>query len=319
MLQRCARILPRTVCVGLLAGAFLLLPAAALAQGFEGVVRQRSLELQGEVIWQVLDQLGGQEDDDYDESEEEWTEEDEQRYMREMVDKLLALSLDDVLATLRPEDAELGYSTFDESTFYLKGSMLRAESGGDDGGFGYFLVNAKETAVTLVNPGEKYYVKWTREDMDGLLADMGLDPSATEPAAERRQAPRIQSMGTAREINGVRAEAYRVEEDEAVTIGWVTDEYGELRASLKSIVERLEAMNTEDDDSDSEADDLLWEKGVPVLIQTVGWGEGLSGPSVSSYEVQETISVERKSLSADLFKVPADYSEKSLAELYGQG
>jgi hypothetical protein len=99
----------------------------------------------------------------------------------------------------------------------------------------------------------------------------------------------------------------------------VTDEYRELRVSMKKIADRLDEMNTEDD-SDSAAEDLLWEKGVPVLIQTVSWGAGdLGGPGVNSYEVSEIVSVERKSLSADLFKVPADFTEKTLAELYGQG
>ena len=318
MLQRRARISPRTLCVGLLAGAFLLLPAAALAQGFEGVVKQRTLELEGEAIWRVFDQLGGQEDEEYDESDEEWTEEDERRQLQEQVDKLLALPLDELLAMVRPEDAELGYSTFNESTFYMKGPMLRVEMGGETGGFGYFLVNANETAVTLVNPGEKYYVKWSPDDMDAMLADMGLDPNAMEAAAEPSEAPRIRSLGTTREINGVRAEAYRVEEEGAVTIGWVTGEYGELRASMKKIAERLEKMSPEDE-SDSAAEDLLWEKGVPVLIQTVDWSDGLGGLSVGGYEVTEVVSVERKSLAADVFKVPAGYTEKSLAELYGQG
>jgi hypothetical protein len=320
MLMRRAGTLPRTGYVGLLAGAFLLLPAALLAQGFEGVVKQRTFELSGETLNPLFDAVQGQEEEEYDESddEEEATEEDARRELMDLIDKLLALPLDQVRAMIPSQGDNFGMSTASEITMYLKGSKVRAEMGGEAGGFGYFLMDAKKTAFTLVNPGDKFYVEWTPEAMNQALEGMGLDPDAGEPAAERPERARIRSLGVTKEINGVRAEAYRVEDDGVVIVGWVTDEYTALRGSLEKLAERMDAMGS-DEESDSGAEDLLWEKGVPVLIQKVGWGEDWGMLGVNSYDVTEIVSVEQKSLSGDLFKVPAGYTQKTLAELYGQG
>jgi hypothetical protein len=317
MLKRRAGISPRTGYVGLLAGAFLLLPAALLAQGFEGVVEQRSFELQGEALNPLLDAVEGDEEYEYDETAEEPTEEDELRDFMALVDKLLALPLDQVRAVV-PSDDAVGTSSSDAMTLYLKGTKVRAEIGGL-GGFGYFLMSAEKTGFTLVNPQQKFYVEYTPEAMDEALREMGLDPSDSGPTAEKpEKQARIRSLGVTKEINGVRADAYRVEGDGVVIVGWVTDEYGDLRRTMEKLVEQLQRMSPEDE-SDADAEDLLWEKGVPVLVQKIEWSKSWDMFGVDSYEVTEVVSVERKSLSGDLFKVPAGYTKKTLAELYGQG
>jgi hypothetical protein len=297
----------------LLAGAFLLVPAVVLGQSFEGIVTQRTVEIKDDPLYRLMFRLQPRDQEmDYD-PEKEWTVEDDLRELEKDAERLMALSVDEIRGAVEPQDEQLGDANVSETRMLLKGSMVRMEPGGP----AYFLLNLGTGETTIVNTYGKYYIKWSAEELERMAGESNLGAGDEDAGAGEAKPARIEPVGATKEINGLRAEAFRVRTENTITMGWVTDEHGDLRASFEKVADRFGLQGSEDEPG-SDAEDLLWEKGVPVLIKTFSLDVGDDEARARAYEVSEIVSIERKSLPADLFKVPAGYTRKTVEELYGQ-
>lgn len=86
--------------------------------------------------------------------------------------------------------------------------------------------------------------------------------------------------------------------------------------TLVKAIQKPSDMWGEASDSNQEADpdDLLSVHGFPMLVQTLEVADGELG----NYEIQETVSVERKTMPAGLFAVPAGYHKVTLEQLFAE-
>lgn len=294
----------------LLAATWLLLPSASHAQSFEGVIKQRTITLEAGALEELLYALVEEGEDEFDENAEEWTDEDEAKYMRAMAQKILAIPFEELLALAHSGDAEL-----EDMTLSIKGEKIRVDTQDDESPFDYFIMDSKTATFFMVSDAQKFYVSWSAEAMKEAMAGMGIDPDVMEKASgEPAERPEVRALGKTQTINGMQCAEYGVEHDGDFIIGWVSGEHPGLHEAFKVFAERTEGMFGEDE-SDVDVEGLLWEKGLPVRIQSLRGGlHGFGG-----YEIQDLLSVERKRLSDDIFQVPAGYAEKSLKDLWGQG
>ena len=282
----------------LLAMTWLLLPSATQAQDFEGVIEQRTISLDNDALAELMSDF------------EETDIEDEAKYMRWMAEQILAIPVDEL--------TQSGAAELEEMTLYVKGEKIRTDIQGDEMPFDYMIMDSKSGTMLMVSEAGKFYVEWSAEAMQELMGGMGVDQDMMEKASGKPAGrPEIRALGKTEDVNGVQCEAYMIEHEGRFTVGWISKEHQDLHESFKAYAEKMESMYGEDEKGSS---DLLWEKGLPVRIQTLygGYHGGYYG-GFDSYEIEDMVSVERKSISSDLFEVPAGYSEKSMQELWQGG
>lgn len=300
----------------LLAAVFALAPPAA-AQGFEGIIRQRTIMVDSDALNEILftledEEMDEEEFDEEDELDEEEYEEYEQRYMRAMMDRILELSVDELLSMARSGlDIEV-----EETTMSVKGAKIRA----DVGAFGYFIMDADEETLWMVSPERSAFVKWTQVDMEAaerrvqeMMASMGLDPEDMERGGPEPSGPAtLEPLSRTARINGFDATGYRAESRNAVTVGWVAKDVHGVGRTFKALTESMEALSGDDEDASGSMETLFWEKGLPVRTQAVSTVFG----SLSHYEVTDFLSIEPTSVSDELFKIPAGFREVSMEDLF---
>ncbi len=300
----------KAVLAGAVSLAVWLAPSAILAQDFEGVIQERTISIEDMALDDLVNQLMEEmyADQEMDE-EEEWTEEAEIEEMRKVAAQIFSIPMDRLMDMARSGDAELM-----DMTLYIKGSKMRADVKQEGSPFSYMISDVNSGVVLMVSEPGRYYVKWSADEMKEQMKAMGIDPSETGEE-EAGEGPRLREVGETMDINGMRCTAYEVLQDGELTRAWVTTEHKGLQKTISSLSKSLAKIFGEGEDSGSSADELFWEKGMPVRTQQV-YGGMMMG--FSRYEVQDIISVESKSLSNDIFEVPAAYTEKTLQELWGR-
>jgi len=271
----------------LLAALFLglALPTSSWAQGFEGTIKTRQITVSEDALLEIL----------YGEEE-----------MREETsldaEKVFAIPLERILSLASSLDDEIDVS---EVTFSIKGTKMRME--GDEEMPGYALLDFGAGTFQLVQPSEKIYIEWTKEEFEQFQAMMPEMEEETGPSAQ------VRPLGQTKQINGMRCSAYEIKLEEATTVAWVTEELRDLVTAFREFETRMQGMGMfDEEDEGTETFFLVADYGFPVLEQTLTTYGMFGGVD---YEVQEVVAVERKPLSASQFTVPSDYERRSFMDM----
>jgi len=291
----------RSLIPGLLLAA-LLAPAGLRAQAFEGTVRQRTITLHDAAVERLL--YG---DDEEPTEENVPDDESEEAYLRRLALRAFAVPMERLLLIAREEDGEV-----EEVTISVKGDRIRSDFANPEGGSGFVMVDLANGVVTMVNADGRYYVQWTREELDAQLEAMGLPPDD----GDREPGPALtaRALGRSLTVAGSRCTGVEIElPGEGLVWGWVAEDQPALRQAVRSLGERAGAMlGGDEEDGGPDADDLLIEHGFPMRVQRF---TGAAGFPV--YEVEEVLSVERGPVAASLFEIPAGFAKKTLKEVWG--
>ncbi len=273
---------PRTFTAAALAAA-LALPGLTWAQGFEGTIETHAATLDEAALRYLLGPAG--EGDEFDAS------------------GIFDLSIVQIIQAA----PELGEIEVERLTYHFKGTMMRVDGGLDEEMPGYAILDFGAGSFSLVNPAEQMVLEMTREDFEQMKEMMTEDEEA-----QPRARPQVRPLGRAKEINGMRAVAFEIKSEEQTTIAWVTKDLSDLVEVFLELESRMKSMGMfEEDDEDTETFMLLAEHGFPVVEQTLTkypWGE-------FAYEISAVISVERKSLSNDMFAIPEGFERHSILEM----
>lgn len=264
----------------------LALPGRSWAQGFEGTITTRQITVSEDALLEIL--YGDEE------MEEEASLDPEQ---------VFAIPLERILSFAGSLGEEVEVS---EVTFSIKGTQMRME--GDEEMPGYALLDFGAGTFQLVQPSEKIYIEWTKEEFEELQAMMPeMEEAETSPSAQ------VRPLGETKQINGMSCSAYEVKLQDATTVAWVTEELRDLVTAFREFETRMQGMGMfDEEDEGTETFFLVAEHGFPVLEQTLTMYGMFGGVE---YDVQEVVAVERESLSASLFTVPSDYERKSFMDM----
>jgi hypothetical protein len=256
----------------LLALLAVMLPAAAFAQQFEGVIKQRTISVERYAL----------EDKGFDMSE-----------------AIFDVPTERILA-LREELEANGMMRVEEASVYIKGSMIRSDMETEEGP-AYATMDLEKGIIRMFQPAEKMYIEFTKEDMErmkSMMPDMGGVSERPEP----------RETGLTKSINGMSCAAYDIETDEGMTRVWVSKDNAQLTKAFAGLMESVDAMTMEEDEMDPSA--LVAKYGFPVMMLRLGY---------DMYDIEETLSVDRQSVSDDLFIPPADYKKMTMADMMRGG
>lgn len=197
---------------------------------------------------------------------------------------------------LREELEADGAMTLVETKTYIKGNLIRTDMETEEGP-AYVTMDLVQGIIRMFQPTEKMYIEWTKEDMERMnvmVPDIEGDSEQAEP----------RETGLSKSISGMTCVAYDIETDEGTTRVWVSKDNVELATAFAALTEAVDAMAMEEDETDESL--LVAEYGFPVLIQRLGY---------DMYEIEQTLSVDRQSVSDDLFTTPAGYTKMTLADM----
>lgn len=301
-----------------LAFSLLAWPLGAAGQSFEGVLKERVMEFDEYALFE-LTQAGADDEPDFD-TEAAW--------FRYTAKRLFEVPLDRL--------AESGEGDVQEITLYIKGSKIRYGSTEGEGG-SYMMMDLETMTSWIVMPGERSYVEISAEESEAaaqdaarraeeMMAEMGIDPEALAEQAAQYEGeygedemesgvsfkPKVESLGQAEEVNGMRAAPQMAEAGTEIGIGWCAEDVTGMRRAMERLAAQMD-MEEEADLGGPSVQDLLCESELPVRTQVLRLDEMGGG---LRYSVNEILSVERTAVSADMFEIPADYTKRSLADLW---
>jgi hypothetical protein len=270
-----------------IAVAVLALPCTVGAQGFEGVIRTRTISVQAT----ALERLGAT---------------TPEQVFALPIERILALKSRPAEDTL--EDAVVEVTVHDEAVLSIKGTMIRtAMKGGTDAPdtTWSWILDLERGTWLVLQPSRRRYAEIASDDEPA-----GRQPKATRAAPANRARP----LGDTRTIAGVRAAGYEVRSEFEIARGWMATQQD--LAGIVRAFQKLASMWEEpaDPDEEPDAEDLLLAHGFPMLRQTLEVQEGQPG----AYEIEETVEVERRAMPAGLFVVPTGYRKVSLEELFAE-
>ncbi len=292
----------------------LALPHVLSGQAFEGVVKQRTIEVDENGLYDLL----------YGEADEEPEFESEEEWLRYSLDKLAAIPVER-LASGNVDGADV-----ETITTYVKGGKVRSEVTGS-AGQGYVIYDVASGTTWMVNPADRSYIRYTLEEVEAAtkeaqkqaeeaLAKMGIDMEEIEQRAEEMDAQEmdeemevgvtVTSLGKTQEINGILASGYEAHTDEGMAVGWCAQDDQGIMETMKELMQ-LSGFEEDEDDSGPSMDELLCKDRLPVLVQTFTPG----GFGVS-FSVEEILSIERTGVSDEQFVIPEGYTEKSLRDMW---
>lgn len=247
-----------------------VMPAGSQAQ-FEGVVKQRTISLDRSAL----------EDKGFEVSE-----------------SMFDVPTERILA-LRDELEGDGAMHVEEIAVYMKGRMVRSDMETDEGPM-YAMMDLEQGIMRMVQPSQSRYIEITKQDMErmkSMMPDMGGASSLQ---------PEPRETGLSKSINGMSCVAYDIDKDEGTTRVWVSKDNAQLVEAFSGLMEGVNAMAMDEDETDESA--LVAKYGFPVLTLRLGH---------DTYEIEETLSVDSQSVSDELFAVPAGYSKMTMADMMG--
>jgi hypothetical protein len=212
---------------------------------------------------------------------------------------LFDVPLERILA-LREDLETSGRMTVEETQTYIKGNVIRTDMETEEGP-AYVTMDLEQGIIRMFQPEEKMYIEWTKADMErmkAMMPDMGGGTEEPEP----------RETGQSRTINGMRCVEYAVETDDATTRVWVSRDNAQLVTAFAALLEGIEAMGMGEDETDASA--LVAKYGFPVLVLQLG---------NDTYEIEETLSVDRQSVSDDLFTPPAGFTKMTMGDMMRGG
>ena len=100
-------------------------------------------------------------------------------------------------------------------------------------------------------------------------------------------------------------------------MGWCAEDASGLQSTMEKLMAMVGALDDEEeeDGSDVALEDLLCERRIPIRIQSFFPSRGMAG----MYGIEEILTVEKTPVSDDTVEVPAGFTKKSVAELWGIG
>ncbi len=294
------------------AAALLAVPMPALGQALEGVIRQRTLDLEEDALYGLI----------YAESENEPDFETEADWLRFVAGKLLPIPIDDLTGG---QESDL--------TVHIRGTMLRYE---DASTGGYVITDLSTMTTRMVDPSTRSYVEVSAEDAQAaadeaarqaeeMMARMGVDPEEV-PTGDMddeygdeeggvRFTPRVRAVGRTEQVNGHTAEVFEAEAGSEIGMGWCAEDPTGMRAAMEHVADQVVDFAQDEDALEDEGpllEDLLCQEGIPVrtkILRMGSWGG-------FAYSVTEILSMERTSVSPDIFEIPAGYTKKAIEDLW---
>jgi hypothetical protein len=264
-------------------------PLPAGAQSFEGKIRMRTISVDAVSLLELV--YGAEEAEAAAEAPEL------------SADQVFDIPTDRIVAMAEAEEGAVSVS---EMNFYLTGDRIRVdgEAGLETGGF--MLIDFATGAMRMVMPEERIYLEITAEDMERMRA---------EGAGEEQGAgsPQVRALGMTREISGMRCAAYEVRYEDELARVWVAAELRDVANAFNAFVERMRlfGMAEGEEEAGLEVFEAIKQHGFPAMVQTLRGDPAYP----DSYEIEDVLSVERGSLPASLFEIPASYEKKSLEDL----
>lgn len=308
----------------------LLSPATLEAQSFEGIVRQRTVEIGEDALADVL----------YPEDVEEPEFDTEEEWLAWTANRVFAIQVQDFVSD--------GSAELVETTVWIKRDRFRAALG--DGSDMYMIYEGNTAEMIMVNPVERWYVRMSQEAIDevteaameeaeAMAAEMGIDLEemqrmAAEMAADMEEdmemggdmegmhaAPaQIRDLGDTRTIAGIRAVGREVVTSGEVVRAWCATENPPFADALEKMIEQMGFDEDEEDEymglGGPAGEDLACEDRIPLLVQTFSMYDGFGG---ASYSIEEMISIEPSSVDDEKFEIPDGFEERDLSALWGIG
>ena len=283
--------------VMLLLGCGLVSPAVGWADSFEGTLKFRTITV-------PVDQLKGLTGGSTD------------------ADKIYAIPMDKVMAApgVKPR----------ETTIQVKGSKVRADTGGREPG-GYVIMDVDQGTSWMIMPAQKKYIEWTKSDLKALTDKMATmqkqmqERMASMPPEQRKQMeammkslpnmagndaakPQVHALGKTETINGMQTKAYEVRIGDESAVGWVTQDQKDLQHTFKNLREGQEKIMSRNRGQDIQS--ALADTGLPVRVQKVDHDD---------YHVEELVDVQRTSMNADLFSIPPGFEKTTPQQMMPHG
>ena len=209
------------------------MPSLAVAQQFEGVVKQRTISVEKYAL----------EDKGFDMSE-----------------AIFDIPTERILA-LREELEGDGVMTIQQGDVDIKGSMIRMDTETDEGSM-YVTMDLEKGIMRMVQPDQRMYIEMTKQDiekMKSMVPDMGSTSQQSEPRA----------TGLTKSINGMNCTAFDIDTEEGMNRIWVSKDNPQLVKAFSGLMESVSAMSMEEDETDVSA--LVAKHGFPVLMLRVGY------------------------------------------------
>lgn len=277
-----------------LLGAGLMLTAPAMALGFEGTLKLRTVSVARDQLGKVT---GGKAPD---------------------AAQTLAIMPDTLL---KAKDAG---TQMRESTVYVSGTKVRMDTPLEPGKDGYAIIDTDKNTTWFVVPGEKRYIEWSEADAKAMgekLAQMEKMMKERMGSLPPEQRAQVEAMlksikgaegadarakvtaaptGKTQTVNGMQAAGFEVKSGDETMVGWVTQEYPDLGKLLRTVQERMEKMTPPSMRGRQSARTSLTEKGFPVMVQTL---------DPDHYRVEEVVTVDKNPVSAALFVVPQEFAK----------
>ena len=292
-------------------------PVALTGQSFEGVIRQRTIEVGENELVELMDDLYAPDQDEPDfDSEEEWIAYVASRLFDVPIERFVADRLGEVT----------------EVTTWVKGNRFRSDISAVSE-LGYTILDGESGEMFMVNPDERWYVRMSKEEMDAMVedamrqmaAEMGIDLEEMRRMTEEMEmemdmgaAPsRIRDLGETRQVAGMRGAGREAVSSEEAVRAWCAVQNPDFADALATFAEQ---MGFDEDDMEDEGgpalEDLACEDKLPLLVQTYMPYGGMGG---GSYSIDEYVSFEETSVDDDVFEIPDGYEEKSMSDLWGVG
>jgi len=277
-----------------LLAAALVLSAPAAVRAFEGTLKLRTIAVDRADLAKVN---GGKPPD---------------------VDQTLAITAQQLI------DAKDAGAQVRESTVYVTDKKVRMDAPLEKGKSGYAIIDTEKNTTWFVVPDEKRYIEWSEADAAAMSQKMAQvekmmrERMESMPPDQRAQVEAmlkkmkaagedgaassvdIKPTGKSQKVNGMQATAFEVTEGGETMVGWVTQEQPDLAKVLRKVQDRMQKMTPPSMRGRQTARTALNDKGFPIMVQTL---------DPEHYRVEEVVTVEKKSVPADLFTLPQDFTK----------
>ena len=207
--------------------------------------------------------------------------------------KVFALPTDRLLSLAQDPDSGVEVKA---TTVLVSGSKVHVAVGTDN----YVITDVTQNTFWLVLPAQKTYAEWHRPDpnVSGGAADAAQ--KSNPGTASALPTPSVRALGKTQTINGMQASAYEVHAGDATTIAWMTQTQPELASTFKAFQQQQQKVV--EAGTHAQVVTLLGGYGLPVRTQTI---------DRDGYRLEELTQIERKSLPANLFTLPAGFTKEN--------
>jgi len=296
------RIYTIVVFLGVL-GIGWVLPSLVEAQKFEGIIETRTLTFD----WSSLDlpEL------------REWQPTELEQEVGAPVRWLFGKSIGEIKAL-----AEEAPEAWEEqrTTLYIKGESFRFDvevSGGKTS----TIFRPDKEVIWNIMWAQKSYLEISQRDMREMMKGLrelsermakqfgeALPEEAREPAKPKIK---VRRTGEKKTINGFPCEAFWVQVGDEISEIWMTKKYGQLKKAFEKVMQTMQKAFPQVGPAGEEEKEP-WElikdyEGIPILEKKI---------SGTTLEIEEVLRIEKKSVSSDIFEVPAGFERKSFKDIF---